>query len=203
LHRAAALVSAALCIPVGLALAQTPPPSPVLPAGTRLDFVADDSINVDTARPGGRFRIHLAHDLVLNGTPLAVAGTSARLVVTEKEARPDGSAALHLTVAEFKLRAGELPVAPLTPIVSAVSAGTVIPAETLGTVERDADRTVIRVPVPVPLSSDVPYAPFRPAAPKSPEPLRSPRPRGATPTPLPTTFNPPDSPAPEPTGTME
>jgi hypothetical protein len=188
---------AALCIPAGL-LAQTPLPPHVLPAGTRLDFVADDSINVETVRPGGRFRLHLMHDLVLDGAPLATAGTSARLIVTQTDRGAGGTTALHVAVAEFKLRQGELPVAPLDAVVSAVAAGTVIPSQTLGSVERTPERTVIHVPAPVPLPSDEPHAAFVPVPAKSPAPFLPPPRRGATPTPLPTTFNPPEpSPSPD------
>jgi len=191
---------AALCIPAALALAQTPVPPHVLPAGTRIDFVADDAINVETVRPGGRFRLHLVHDLVLDGTPLAAAGTSARLIVTQKDRGADGTTTLHVAVAEFLLRQGELPVAPLVSVVDAVTVGTLIPVQTLGSVERANDRIVIHVPVPVPLPSEHPYAPFVPPPPKTPAPFLPPPRRGATPTPLPTTFNPPE---PSPDQTME
>jgi hypothetical protein len=183
---------AALCIPAGLVVAQPAPPPHFLPAGTRLDFVADDTISVDTVRPGGRFRVHLARDLILDGAPLAAAGTPARLIVTDKERGTDGKPSAHFALVEFNLRQGELPVVPLDPVLAAVSPGTVIAAQTAGSVEHTGGRTVISVPPPVPLSSDAPHAFFRAAPPKVPVPLL-PRPkRGATPTPLPTTFNPPE-----------
>jgi len=117
---------AALCIPSGLALAQTPP-GHSLPPGTRLDFIADDTINVDTVRAGGQYRVHLARALVLDGTPLAPAGTIARLIVTEKIRRTDGVSELRLALGEFHLRQGELPLTPVTPGVSAVTTGMIIP----------------------------------------------------------------------------
>lgn len=181
---------AALCIPSGSALAQTPTQS--LPAGTRLDFVADDSINVDTVRAGGQYRVHLARALVLDGTPLAAAGTTARLIVTGKIRRTDGTTELRLALGEFHLRAGELPLTPVTPGVTTVTAGMPIAALTNGSVERIADRVVISVPVPVPLSSNPPNAAYSPIPMLTPLPLRPVPPRGASPTPLPTTFNPPD-----------
>ena len=181
---------AALCIPTGLALAQTPPLHS-LPPGTRLDFVADDTINGDTVRPGGQFRIHLAHALVLDGTPLAPAGATARLIVTDNIRRADGSTELRIALGEFRLRQGELPLSAVTPGVPAVTAGMLIPATTAGSVERTADRIVISVPAPVPLSTNPPNAAYSPFPALTPPPLRPVPRRGATPTPLPTTFNPP------------
>jgi hypothetical protein len=162
---------AALCIPTALVLAQTPPAPQLLPLGTRLDFVADDTINVDSVRPGGRYRAHLLRDLSLDGTILAAAGTVVRLIVTDKVRHPDGSTELRIALGEFRLQPGELPVAPLAGTVSAVTAGTVIPAQTLGIVERAADRIVISVPVPVPLASDPPNFPYRAVPAKTTAPL--------------------------------
>jgi hypothetical protein len=187
---------AALCIPSGLALAQTPSEHS-LPPGTRLDFVADDTINVEAVRAGGQYRVRLARALVLDGTPLAAAGTTARLIVTEKIRRADGSTELRVALAEFHLRQGELPLTPVTPGVSAVTAGMTISALTNGSVERIADRVVISVPVPGPLSTNPPNAAYSPIPVLTPRPLRPVPRRGASPTPLPTTFNPPDD-APSP-----
>jgi hypothetical protein len=128
---------------------------------------------------------------------LAAAGTSARLIVTDTVRRPDGVTELRIGLDEFRLAAGELPVAPLMPAVTALAAGTLIPAQTLGSVERTPDRVVIHVPAAVLLSTDPPNAPFRALPAKSTAPLSPPR-RSASPTPLPTTFNPPDAGTPDP-----
>jgi hypothetical protein len=173
-------VVAALCTPSGLALAQTPP-AHSLPSGTRLDFVADDTINVDTVRAGGQYRVHLARALVLDGTPLATAGTIARLIVTEKVRRTDGSTELRLALAHFNLPQGDLPLTPVTPGVSGVTAGMLIPALTSGSVERTADRVVISVPVPVPLSTNPPNAAYSPIPILTPLPLRPVPRRGTAP----------------------
>jgi hypothetical protein len=188
---------AALCIPAALAQAQAPPAAHLLPAGTRLDFVADDTVNADAVKAGGRYRVHLAHDLLLDGTAIAAAGTPARLIVTDKEKAADGSAQVFFTLAEFKLRAGELPVTAVDAIVAGVKPGQTIPALTGGSVERTAERVVIHVPVPVELSSDDPHAAYVPPPMKTAGPELPPRRRGASPTPLPTTFNPDQSPAPD------
>ncbi len=185
---------AALCIPAGLALAQTS--TDQLPAGTRLDFVADDSVNATTAHPGGRFRVHLLHDLVLNGSALAPAGTAATLLVTEGARHDaDGPPQMTVTLVEFRLPAGELPVAPLTASVTGITAGSAIPAQTMGSVERTGGRVVIHVPVPVPLPSDALNAAFTPFPARTVEPLL-PRPRRSAP-PLPSP-SPSPSPAPSP-----
>ena len=188
---------AALCIPAAIALAQGPPAPHVLPAGARLDFIADDTVSADTVRPGGRFRVHLAHDLLLDGTALAPAGTVARLVVIDKDKATDGTSELYIALTEFKLRQGELPVSPLDAIVAGVKPGQTIPAQTGGSVERTADRVVIRIPVPVTLSSDEPHASYVPPPLKTPAPVLPPPRKGASPSPVPTTFNPPEeSPSP-------
>lgn len=192
------MLVAVLCIPAALALgAEGPPVSHVLPAGTRLDFVADDTVNADSVRPGGRFRVHLAQDLILDGTTIAPAGTAARLVILDKDKATDGTVELFVALAEFRLRPGELPVAPLDAVVSTVKPGQTIAAQMQGSVERVGDRTVVHVPVPVELSSDEPHSAFVPAPMKTAAPLLPPPKRGASPTPLPTTFvSPGESPAP-------
>jgi hypothetical protein len=149
--------------------------------------------------------VHLAHDLLLDGTALAPAGTPARLVVTDKDKAPDGTAEISIALAEFKLRQGELPVTPLAAVLAGVKPGQPIPAQTVGTVERTGDHVVIRVAVPVELSSDEPHASYVPPPLKTAAPELPPRPRkGASPSPVPTTFNPPDqSPSPDDGGSPE
>ena len=181
---------AALCIPPALALAQAIPHA--LPAGTRIDFIADENVNIDTVRPGGSFRIHLAQPLVLDGTPLAAAGAPSRVIVADKFRRADGTQMLELTLENLKLRQGELPLFATPEDVAGLTFGMTISAVTAGSIERSGDRIIIRVPVPTPLSTSLPNAAYTalPAATAGPAVAR-PR-RGATPTPLPTTFNPPD-----------
>ena len=192
-------MAAALCIPAGLALAQTPlPPPHTLPAGTELDFVADDTVSAETVRPGGQYRVHLQHDLVLDGALLAAAGTPARLVVIDRVRRSDGMTALTIAIENFRLKAGALPVAPVTSVVTGIVPATLIPVTTLGSIERTPERVVIRVPVPVPLSTEAPNAAFTFAPYATTAPLGPVRPRNAKPTPLPTTFNPDGDPSAEP-----
>ena len=182
----------ALCIPPALALAQSPA-NHALPAGTRLDFIADDTINVDTVRAGGQFRVHLAQPLMLDGSQLAAAGTAARLFVTEKMKQPDGSNAIQIALGDFHLKQGEMPVVPVNLTITVVVPGTVVPAITQGSIERSGDRIVIRVPVPMSLSTLAPSAPYTAYPAVTPAPVVPGPRRGATPTPLPTTFNPPDA----------
>ncbi len=175
----------------------------MLPAGTRIDFVADDTVNAETVKPGGRYRVHLVRDLVLDGATIAPAGTGARLVIIDKDKATDGSTELYLALAEFKLRTGELPVAPVDAVVAGVKPGQTIAALTGGSVEHAGDRVVIRVPVPVELSSDEPHSDYVPPPLKTASPALPPPRKGATPTPLPTTFNPDESPAPDAAGSPE
>lgn len=132
---------------------------------------------------------------------IAPAGTTARLVIIDKDKAADGTVQLYLALGEFKLRAGELPVTPVDAIVAGVKPGQTIAALTGGSVERNADRVVIHVPVPVELSSDEPHSSYVPPPMKTAGPELPPRRRGASPTPVPTTFNPDESPAPDATDT--
>ena len=185
------MLVAALCVPPGLVLAQTPAPH-TLPIGTRIDFVADDTINADTVRPGGAFRIHLAQPLTLDGMQLAAAGAPARLFVADRVKRPDGTVLLTLALGGFRLKAGEVPLTPVHANATAVTTGMTIGAATLGSIGREQDRVVIRVPVPVPLSSAAPSSAYTAYPALTPAPLLPVPRRGSKPTPLPTTFNPPD-----------
>jgi hypothetical protein len=137
--------------------------------------------------------VHLAHDLLLGGTTLAPAGASARLVVLDKDKATDGTSELYFALTEFRLRQGELPVTPLDAVVAGMKPGQTIPAQTAGSVERTADHVVIRVPVPIELSSDEPHATYVPPPMKTPAPVLPPPRKGASPSPVPTTFNPPEA----------
>jgi hypothetical protein len=127
---------------------------------------------------------------------LAAAGATARLIVTDKVRRADGTTELRIALGQFHLRQGELPLEPVIPGLAAVTAGMTIAATTAGSVTRTPERVVISVPVPVPLSTNVPNAAYSPIPALTPPPIRPPARRGATPTPVPTTFNPDDAPAP-------
>jgi hypothetical protein len=134
----------------------------------------------------------LAAPLAFDGTVVAATGTLARLLVTDKVKRADGSSAIEIALGDFRLKQGELPVTPLMRIVSTIVPGTVIPATTQGSVERAGDRIVIRVPVPMALSTAAPAAAYTAYPAVTPAPIIPGARRGSTPTPLPTTFNPPE-----------
>ena len=167
----------------------------MLPAGTPLTFVADDTINTQTVRPGSAFKVHLRGDVVLDGTTIAANGTTARLVVIDRTPRTGGGNTLQIAIEGFKVRGGELPVALLQPSVEALAAGTAIGTKTMGTVEQIDGRTVIRVPLPFALPADVPNGFFTPVPARTAAPRVVPLPRVRTPTPLPTTAA---TPTPEP-----
>jgi hypothetical protein len=158
----------------------------VLPAGTPLTFVADDSINTQTVRPGSVFKVHLRGDVVLDGTTIAATGTTARLIVVDRTPRTGSGNTLQIAIEGFRIRGGELPVAPLRPAVDVLVAGTEIPTRTMGTVEQLDGRTVIRVPLPFALPLDVPNGAFTPVPARTAQPRVVPSPRVRTPTPVPT-----------------
>ena len=160
----------------------------MLAAGTPVTFVADDSVNTQTVRPGSTFKIHLRDELVIDGTTVAPAGTAARLIVIDRAPRSGGGNTLQIAIEDFKVRGGELPVAVLQPAVDVIALGTVIHAKTMGTVEQLDGRTVIRVPLPFTLPDDTPngfYTPLpaRTASARTVPPARARRP---TPSPAPT-----------------
>jgi hypothetical protein len=134
----------------------------------------------------------LAQPLTLDGTVLAAAGTLAHLLVTDKVKRADGSRAIEIALGDFRLKQGELPVVPLASVVSTVVPGTVIAAATQGSIERAGDRVVIRVPAPMALSTAAPIGAYTAYPAVTPAPIVPGARRGTTPTPLPTTFNPPE-----------
>jgi hypothetical protein len=152
------VVVVALCIPVVAVIAA---PAATLPAGSVLTFVTDDALDLKTARAGNHIRAHLRSDLVVGGSIVAPSGTPAGVLITD--IRHDaGAVRIRFALDHFALRsAGELPVEPLTPVVDAIPAGVAVPARTAGIVVVDGDRTIVRVPVPFPLSSDAPSAAFR------------------------------------------
>jgi hypothetical protein len=192
-------VTAALALSASVALAQ-PSPSRIA-AGTILDFVSDDAINVQTVRPGGEYRAHLKSDLVLDGRTIAPAGSPARLIVVDRLRLVDGRTMLQVALSHFHLPPGDLPLAPVEPVVETIAAGTLIPAKTEGSVEHIDDRLVIRIPLPFLPPNDTPFGfytpvPARTAAPRA---VGERPPRRPTPTPA-ATAPPAPAPVPSPSG---
>lgn len=147
-------------------------------------------------RIGSQFRLHLARELTLDGTALAPANAFARLLVTDKVKRADGTIVLSLAIDSFRIAQGLLPVEPITADVTEVTKGMLVPAKLDGSVERMNDRLVIRVPAFVPLGTIAPNSAFTALPVVTPAPVLPVQRRGATPTPQPTTFNPPEPSAP-------
>jgi hypothetical protein len=162
MHRAAALLGAALCIPVA-ANGATGTPVPTLPAGSDVSFVSESAADPHTVKPGYRFKAHLAADLTLGSTVLAPAGTAVGLIVAETRSENGAVTQLRLLIEHFELKgAGELPVALDPALVDRLAVGTELHAHTVGSVELKDDRTVIRVPLPFQIGGDPPNAPFTP-----------------------------------------
>ena len=145
----------------GLALAQGETDR-ILPVGTPLTFVSDAAVDVKTARPGHVFRVHLQGELDLGGTTIAAGGTVAQLVVLDRVTGPGGVPAIVIGIGRFNLRGGELPVTPVRSTVTEMHVGTAIATRTLGSVEENGTRTIIRVPLPFALPADTPNAAFTP-----------------------------------------
>jgi hypothetical protein len=150
----------------GLALAQSEA-AHTLPVGTPLTFVSDAAIDVKTARPGQVFKVHLLGGLDLAGTTLAATGTVAQLVVLERVAGPGGVPAIVISVGNFNIRGGELPLATENPTVTAVGVGTTISTHTMGSVEENGTHTVIHVPLPFALPADTPNSAYTPVPAKT------------------------------------
>lgn len=134
--------------------------------------MADDAVNIATVRPGSTFRAHLRDDVTLDGTALAKAGAPVRLIVVERTKTDLGDRA-RIALERFVLPAGELPVAPDATDLAAIAPGTVIAAKTLGIVELQGGRVVIRVPLPeTPAQGLDTPSPFYTALPaRTPQPL--------------------------------
>jgi hypothetical protein len=177
-------LTAALCVASGLAQAQVASAPSVLPAGSPLTFVADDAVNPKSVQAGSSFKVHLRGGVLLDGETVAADGTLARLVVVERTKAADGSPAIQFALDSFRVRGGDLPIAPLAATVAGLTPGTPIPAKTMGSVERLEGRFVIHVSLPFSLPADVPNAAFTPvpaqtAQPRAVPPVRVRRPSPA------------------------
>ena len=168
----------------------------MLPAGTPLTFVSDATVDLKTVRPGRVFKVHLHDELVLGKTVIAAAGTTAQLVILDRVTQAGGAPAVVIAIGDFNVRGGELPVTPVRATVTAMEVGTQIATRTMGSVEAQSGRTVIRVPLPFALPADTPNAAFTPVpARTNAGRIFSPPPRGVrrpspspspSPTPIPT-----------------
>ena len=175
-------------------VAAAPTADTSLPIGSKLTFVSDETVDA-RVRPGSEFRAHLKDDLHLQGTLVAAANTPARLVVTEKIARPDGSYKYTIALVRFSIAGlGYLPVKPVTNVVELISTGLEIPATTLGYVNDIDGRLRIVIPLPRNLSNDAPVGAYTPVPLRTAAPLFPRKPTKPTPTPTPT-----PTPVPSPT----
>jgi hypothetical protein len=130
------------------------------------------------AKAGSTVKVHLRDDLVVDGTPIAPAGTPARLVLGGSVASGGARQAI-ISLDEFVTKPGRLPIGPVTATVPRIDVGTVIPAKTLATVQHLGARFSIEVPFPFPLSNDVPVSQYTPTPAKTAPPhgFGSPAPR--------------------------
>jgi hypothetical protein len=177
------------------AWAQPPAAASVLPIGSPITIIADDTVD-RRVRPGAEFRAHLRDPLALGDRLVATAGTPARLVVTDTITAKDGTLSYRIAIVGLNLGlAGTLPVRPDTPTVAHISAGMAIPATTLAALGFEAGKVRVALPLPFKLSNEAPNGGYTPA------PLRTAGPiinrRRPTPTPG-LTASPSPSPSPSP-----
>lgn len=169
----------------------------MLPTGTSLTFVSDATLDPKTVRSGRVFKVHLRDELVLDGTTIAAAGTTAELVVLDRVTETGGKPAIVIAIGKFNVRGGELPLTPVTATIATLELGTLIPTHTMGSVEQIGTRTMIRVPLPFSLPADTPNGAFTPVPARTsgppvvrPRPVRRPTPSPA-PSPTPSATDPP------------
>ncbi len=96
----------------------TPAPSgAVLPYGSIVYFVLDDSVNSGTTVPGTTIHMHLQSPIVVNGVTVAPAGAPATFaVITTRKASSgdeDGAIEIHLDPLDLPGRNMQLPVRAL------------------------------------------------------------------------------------------
>ncbi len=132
------------------------------------------------AKAGSTVKVHLRDDLVVDGTPIAPAGTPARLVLGGPTTVAGAREAL-VSLDEFVTKFGRLPVGPVSTVLPRIDVGTVIPAKTLAAVDHLGNRFSIEVPFPFPLSRDVPVSQYTPTPAKTAPPrgFNQPTPRAA------------------------
>lgn len=160
---------------------QSPAAASVLPIGSPLTIISDDTVD-GRVRPGSEFRAHLRDPLALGDTLVATAGTPARLVVTAKDIAKDGTPSYHIAIVGLNLGlAGTLPVRPNTPTVERITAGMAIPATTLAALGFEAGKVRVALPLPFKLSNEPPNGGYTPAPLRTAGPIISRR--RATPTP--------------------
>jgi len=191
IRRTAVAVAAFLLLGAAWATADSPPQH-ALPAGTTIVFVTDAPLDAGR-REGDVVSVHLRNDIVLDGTTIAAAGTRAKLVVGGTT-NPAGKRTPVVTLEQFSIPAGLLPVTTTAPIVPPIPSGAEIAAKTLAEVDHIGDRWSIRVPFPFALSGDQPASAYTPTPARTaparvlikPPPRPTTPPLIATPTPAPT-----------------
>ncbi len=140
----------------------------MLPVGSPVVFVSDGHLDVG-AKAGSTVKVHLRDELVVDGTPIAAAGTPARLVLGGSVASGGARQGL-ISLDEFVTKPGLLPVGPAVTTVQRIDVGTLIQAKTLATVDHVGNRFSIEVPFPFPLSNDVPVSQYTPTPAKTAPP---------------------------------
>jgi hypothetical protein len=182
------------------AWAQSPAAASVLPIGSPLTIICDDTVD-GRVRPGSEFRAHLRDPLTLGDTLVATAGTPARIVVTSKDIAKDGTPSYRIAIVGLNLGlAGTLPVRPNTPKIDRVTAGMAIPATTLAALGFEAGKVRVALPLPFKLSNEPPNGGYTPAPLRTASPIINNRGnrRRSTPSPNPSASASPAAPSASP-----
>jgi len=182
-------VTALFVCTAGWAAAQTP--ASTLPAGTAVVFIAEGHFD-GRAQPGASIRAHLKNDVVLDGTIVAPAGTTAKLIfVGAKNGKQS------VAIDDFRTRFGFLPVGYAESDEPSMNAGVEIRVRTLANVEHLSDRYVIEEPFPFKIGNDAPASVYTPTPARTAPPILQTTGRGSRRSPSPTP-SPASSPSPSP-----
>ncbi len=187
----------------------TPAPAgAVLPLRTPVTIVIDETIDPARDRVGRTIKAHLRDTLYAGGVTLAPAGTVMQVRVTGPH-RGSSPPSEDVSVDALPILGGLLPLSA-TQSLAAGPSGMTLTTETQASVDTtEPEHTEIKIPLPVTLPSDAPYADFTPIPLKTPAAVipsdngRGRGRRGSTPAPTPTASPAPspaasDSPAPGP-----
>jgi hypothetical protein len=176
----------------------------VLPIHSPVTLVIDETIDPARDRVGRAVKAHLRETLYAGGYTLAPAGTVVQIRVTGPH-RGSSPPSEDVSIDGLPIVGGLLPLAA-TQALAAGPSGMTLTTETLASVDTtEPGHTEIKIPLPLSLHTDAPYAEFTPIPLKTPAAVipsdngRGRGRRGGTPAPRPSPSpSPSDAPSPTP-----
>ncbi len=156
---------------VSLALPARSQPQPaastaLLPSGTTLTFILDDTLSNPKPRPGTTLRVHLRDAVAVGSLTAAAAGASDRIrISTTVPSAAIAAPEFTITIAPLSLgAAGQLPLTVVTPVIPLANlvTGTPIAVRTAATLNAANGRISMHIPLPFALTNDAPYADWTP-----------------------------------------